>query len=158
MNQGTPPLSARKKKPDKATLTLILTSVLTTMPSPPVPTQGGLRAIHGVFVGRNDLQDEWTSAGRYCYTSQRQGDKHVAKEEQNLVTTRDSVSILKFHGTLELTGATVTELDKDQFVWSVEQGVREHGHQTLYVIPRGTRVMDLLEPSSILGEWCTDDY
>jgi hypothetical protein len=78
------------------------------------------------------------------YTSQRRGDKHVAKVEQNLVTAPDSVSILKFNGTLERTGTTVTELDKDQFVRSVEQGVREHGRQSLYEIQKGTMVVDLL--------------
>jgi hypothetical protein len=64
--------------------------------------------------------------------------------EHNLVTARDSISILKFHGTLELTGTTVTELDNDQFVRYIEQGVREHGHQSLYAIQRGTKVVDLL--------------
>jgi hypothetical protein len=67
---------------------------------PPVPARGGIHAIHGVFVGGNALADDWTSIGWYRYTSQRQGDKHVAKVEHNLVTARDSVSILKFNGTL----------------------------------------------------------
>jgi hypothetical protein len=117
---------------------------------PPVPARGGLRAIHGAFIGGNALANDWKSTGRYRYTSQRRGDKHVAKVEQNakvehnLVTARDSVSILKFYGTLELTGTTVTELDKDQFVRSVEQGVREHGQQSLYAIQEGTMVVDLL--------------
>jgi hypothetical protein len=97
----------------------------------PVPARGGLHAIHGVFVGGNALAYDWTSIGQYRYTSQRRGDKHVAKVEQNLVTARDLVSILKFNGTLELNGAMVNELDKDQFVRSVEQGVREHGQQSL---------------------------
>jgi hypothetical protein len=114
------------------------------MANVPIPARGGNRAIHGVFIGGNPLADDWTSTGRYRYTSQRRGDKHVAKVEQNLVTARDSVSILKFNGTLELTGTTVTELDKDQFVRSVEQGVREHGQQSLYAIQKGTMVVDLL--------------
>jgi hypothetical protein len=65
--------------------------------------------------------------------------------KQNLVTARDSVSILKFRGTLELTRTTVAELDKDQFVRYVEQGVRENGQQSLYMIQRGTKVVDLLD-------------
>jgi hypothetical protein len=76
--------------------------------------------------------------------SQHRGGKHVAKVEQTLVTARDSVSILKFHGTVELSRTAVTELDNDHFLQSVEQGVREHGQQLLYVIIRGTRVMDVL--------------
>jgi hypothetical protein len=51
---------------------------------------------------------------------------------------------LKFNGTLELTGTTVHELEKDQFVRSVEQGARDHGQQLLYAIKRGTMVVDLL--------------
>jgi hypothetical protein len=104
---------------------------------PPVPARGGLHAIHGAFVGGNALADDWTIFGRSRYTSQRRGNKNVAKVEQNLVTAHDSVSILKFNGTLELTGTTVTELDKDQFVRYVEQGVREHGQQSLYAIKKG---------------------
>jgi hypothetical protein len=95
-------------------------------------------------VGGNYLQYDWTSAGRYRYTSQRRGDTHVTKVGKNLVTAHDSVSILKFHRTLELVGTSVAEPDKDQFVRSVEQGVREHGQQSLYAILRGTIVMDFL--------------
>jgi hypothetical protein len=60
------------------------------------------------------------------------------------MTARDSVSILKFHGTLELTGASMTELDKDQFVRGIQQAVREYGQQSLYAIKKVTIVMDLL--------------
>jgi hypothetical protein len=140
MNPGPTPLSAKKKKPDKTPLT----PILAPMPTPPVPTRGGIHVIHGAFVVGNALDDDWKSMGRYRFTSQRRGEKHVAKVEQNLVNARDSVSILKFNGTLELTGTTVTELDKDQFVRSVEQGVREHGQQSLFAIQRGTKVVDLL--------------
>jgi hypothetical protein len=52
-------------------------------------------------VGGNALDDAWKAVGRYRYASQRRGDKYVAKVEQNLMTVRDSVSNLKFHGTLE---------------------------------------------------------
>jgi hypothetical protein len=108
------------------------------------PKRGGIHSTHGVYMGGNVLDDTWKAIGRYRYASQRRGDKHVAKVEQNLMTARDSVSILKFHGTLELTGASMTELDKDQFVRGIQQGVREHGQQSLYAIKKGTTVMDLL--------------
>jgi hypothetical protein len=61
-----------------------------------------------------------------------------------MVATRDSVSVLKFNGALELTGTTVTELDKDQFVRAARQGFREHGQQFLYAMKKGTEVVDLL--------------
>jgi hypothetical protein len=64
--------------------------------------------------------------------------------EQNLFTACDSVSIMKFNGTLELTGTTVTALNKDQFFRSVEQGVRGYGQQSLYAIQKRTKVVDLL--------------
>jgi hypothetical protein len=54
------------------------------------------------------------------------------------------VSVLKFNGALELTGTTVTEIDKYQFVRAVQQGVREHGQQFLYAMKKGTEVVDLL--------------
>jgi hypothetical protein len=93
--------------------------ILAPMANVPIPARVGNHAIHGVFIGGTPLADDWTSTGRYRYTSQRRGDKHVAKVEQNLVTAQDSVSILKFNGTLELTVTTVSELEKDQFVRSV---------------------------------------
>jgi hypothetical protein len=108
------------------------------------PKRGGIHSTHGVYVGGHALDDAWKAVGRYQYASQRRGDKYVAKVEQHLTTARDSVSILKLHGTLELTGASITERDKDQFVRGVQQGLREHGQHYLYAIKKGTTVLDLL--------------
>jgi hypothetical protein len=38
---------------------------------PPVPSRGGIHAIHGVFIGGNSLAGDWTSIGQFRYTSQR---------------------------------------------------------------------------------------
>jgi hypothetical protein len=111
---------------------------------PPTPLREGIHHVHGIFLGGNLVKDDWSSAGRYRNASQRRGENHVAKEEQNPVNARDSVSILKFHGTLEVAATTVNELDKDQFVRSIQQTVREHGQQSLYAIMNGTVVTYLL--------------
>jgi hypothetical protein len=111
---------------------------------PPTPVRGGIHPVHGIFLGGNTVQNDWSSAGRYRYTSQRRGKKHVAKVEQNIVNARYSVSTLKFHGTLEVAATTVNELDKYQFVRSIQQTVREHRKQSLYVIMNVTVVTDLL--------------
>jgi hypothetical protein len=66
----------------------------------PTPIRGGIHPVHGILLVGNPVKHDWSSASRYRYTSQHRGDKHVAKVEQNLVNARDSVSTLKFHGTL----------------------------------------------------------
>jgi hypothetical protein len=115
---GPPPVFSPKGKRPAPPMTVTL---------PPTPIRGGIHPVHGIFLGGNPVKNDWSSAGRYRYTSQRQGDTHVAKVDQNLVNARDSVSTLKFHGTLEVAATTVNVLDKDQFVRSIQQTVREHG-------------------------------
>jgi hypothetical protein len=111
---------------------------------PPTPDRGEIHPVHGIFLGGNPVKDDWSSAGRYRYASQRRGENHVAKVEQNIGSAPDSVSILKFHGTLEVAATTVNEIDKDEFVRSIQQTVREHRQQSLYAIMNRTVVTDLL--------------
>jgi hypothetical protein len=98
---------------------------------PPTPVHGGNHPIHGIFLGENPVEDDWISVGCYRYASHQRGDKHVAKVEKNSVSAQDSVSILKFHGTLKGAESAVNGLDKDQFVRGIKQTVREHGQQSL---------------------------
>jgi hypothetical protein len=131
---GPPPIFTPKKP---------LSPPMSSTP-PPTPVRGGNHPVHEIFLGGNPVKDDWSSAGRYRYASQHRGDKHVVKVEQNLVSARDSVSILKFHGTLEVDANTVNEMEKDQFVQSIQQTVREHGQKSLYAIMNGNVVTDVL--------------
>jgi hypothetical protein len=132
---GPPPVFSPKGKPPAPPMSAT---------PPPTPVRGGIHPVHGIFLVGNPVKDDWSSAGRYRYTLQRRGDKHVTKVEQNIVNDRDSISILKFHGTLKVDATAVNELDKDQFVRSIQHTVREHGQQPLYAIMNGTVVTDLL--------------
>jgi hypothetical protein len=60
---------------------------------------------------------------RYRFSSQRRDDKSVGKVEHGLIDARDKTTTLKFNGTLELDGTegNERELDKDQFVRTIEQ-------------------------------------
>jgi hypothetical protein len=66
--------------------------------------------------------------------------------ERGLTDARDKTTTLKFNGTLKLDGTegSERELDKDQFVRTIEQLTREHGQQVCYAIEKDGTIHDLL--------------
>jgi hypothetical protein len=60
---------------------------------------------------------------------------------------------LKFNGTLELDGAegSALELDKDQFVRTIEQLNQEHGQQVFYTIEHGGTIHDMIHSPRIFS-------
>jgi hypothetical protein len=75
---------------------------------------------------------------RYRFSSQRRDEKSVGKVERGLTDARDKTTTLNFNGTLELDGTegSERELEKDQFVRTIEQLTREHGQQVFYAIEK----------------------
>jgi hypothetical protein len=73
---------------------------------------------------------------RYRFSSQRRDEKNVGKVERGLIDAKDKTTTLKFNGTLELDGTegSERELEKDQFVRTIEQLTQEHGQQVCYAI------------------------
>jgi hypothetical protein len=128
-----PPLPSIKKKTTSSS-SPIWPLVMTL-----IPKRGGTHPIYGVFLGGEsvgagcDMDDD-----RYRFSSQRCDEKRAGKVERGLTDGRDKTTTLKFNGTLELDGTEVSEreLDKDQFVRTIEQLTREHGQQVFYAIEK----------------------
>jgi hypothetical protein len=80
------------------------------------------------------------------FTTQRCDEKSIVKVKRGLTDARDKTTILKFNGTLELDGTegSERELDKDQFVRTIEQLTQEHGQQVFYAIEKDGTIHDLL--------------
>jgi hypothetical protein len=112
-----------------------------------VPKRGGTHTIYGVILGGGSVGAGWyMDTARYRFSSQRLDEKIVGKVERGLTDARDKTTTLKFNGTLELYGTegSERELDKDQFVRTIEQLTREHGQQVCYAIEKDGTIHDLL--------------
>jgi hypothetical protein len=100
-----------------------------------------------VFLGGGSVGAGWDmDDARYRFSSQRRDEKSVGKVERGLTDARDKTTTLKFNGTLELDGieGSERELDKDQFVRTIEQLTREHGQQVFYAIEKDGTIHNLL--------------
>jgi hypothetical protein len=93
------------------------------------PIHGREHKIHGIYIGGRKIIDDWELPRNYRDTSQQRNRHYVAKIERNLIERRDNIRERKFEGTL-LNGYS-KELDKDQFIRSLIQKVRDHGHAYL---------------------------
>jgi hypothetical protein len=83
---------------------------------------------------------------RYRFSSQRHDEKSVGKVERGLTDARDKTTMLKFNGTLELYGTegSERELDKDQFVRTIEHLTREQCQQVFCAIEKDGTIYNLL--------------
>jgi hypothetical protein len=127
-----PPLLPSIKKKTPSSLSLIQPLVMSL-----IPKRGGTHPIYGVFLGGGSIGAGWDmDDARYRFSSQRRDEKSVGKVERGLTDARDKTTTLKFNGTLELDGTegSEKELDKDQFLLTIEQLNREHGQQVFYAI------------------------
>ena len=109
------------------------------------PVRGGKHPIHGIYLGGSSLQDDYSlkRLNSYKYTTQLRSSKQSASSERALMDSRDSSSIIKFDGKLELsTSATIpTELDKDEFIKSLKDKVSYYGLQTFFYLPGSNGTM-----------------
>jgi hypothetical protein len=136
-----PPLPSIKKKAPSH-LSPIQTLVMSS-----IPKRGGTHPIYGVFLGGGSVEAGLDmSTARYRFLSQRRDEKSVGKVEHGLTDAREKTITLKFNGTLELDGTQgiERELDKDQFVRTIEQLTREHVQQVCYAIEKDGTIYDLL--------------
>jgi hypothetical protein len=128
-----PPLPSVKKKapsPLSPIRSLVISSI---------PKQGGTQPIYGVFLGGGSVEAVWNiSTARYQLSTQRRDEKSVAKVERRLTDAHDKTTTREFNGTLELDGTegSERELDKHQFVRTIEQLIREHGQQVFLQLKR----------------------
>jgi hypothetical protein len=101
------------------------------------PERRGIHPIYGVYLGGGEVQQGWLMGDhRYRFSTQRRDEKNVPRVERGLTDARDKTTTLKFNGNLELDGkeGSENELDKDQFVRTIGQLTREHGHQAFYAV------------------------
>jgi hypothetical protein len=117
-----------------------------------IPKRGGTHPIYGVFLGGGSVRAGWNmDDARYRSSSQRCDEKSVGKVERGLTDARDKTTTLKFNGTLDLdvTQGSERELDKDQFVRTIEQLTQEHGQQVFYAIEKDGTIHNLLRSSHL---------
>ena len=120
-------------------------------PPPPIPPKrGGIHPTYGKFIGGSKLNDAYQTVGvsdnLYRFSTQRRHEKTITSIEQKLRDSRDSITTIKFNGTLEPKASVSTEIGKERFVTLLKKKVKEHGQQTFYWI-RDTdgSVVDLFE-------------
>jgi hypothetical protein len=138
-----PPLPSIKKR----TTTTISSSPIRPLVMILIPKRGGTHPIYGVFLGGGSVGPKWDMDDvRYRFSSQRRDEKSVGKVERGLPDARDKTTTLKFNGTLELDGTegSERELDKDQFIRTIEQLTLEHGQQVFYAIEKDGTIHNLL--------------
>jgi hypothetical protein len=112
--------------------------------APTAPLRGGIHVLHGVYIGGGKVGDDWKMQGpRYRSSAQLKGEKWISKTESRLRTRRDDTTSHKFNGKLEDAG--VKEMDKGEFIRAMRRDIRAHGHEGMYAIERGGKVVDLLD-------------
>ena len=110
------------------------------------PVRGGKHPIHGIYLGGSSLKDDYSlkRLNSYKYTTQLRSSKQSASSERALMDSRDSSSIIKFDGKLELSTSLTTiptELDKDEFIKSLKDKVSYYGLQTFFYLPGSNGTM-----------------
>ena len=104
------------------------------------PVRGGKHPIHGIYLGGSFLKYDYSlkRPKPYKYTTQLHSSNQSASSERALMDLRDSSSIIKFDGKLELTTSLTTiptELDKDEFIKSLKHKISYYGLQTIFYLP-----------------------
>ena len=118
---------------------------------PVAPKRGGLHPTYGRFIGGSKLNDkyEMDAEDLYRFSTQRRHEKTITSIERSLRDSRDTITSIKFNGTLEPSAANAAEIGKERFITLLKRRVKEHGQQTFYWVldVNGTdnKVVDLFE-------------
>ena len=102
--------------------------------------RGGKHSIHDIYLGGASLKDDCSlkRSKLYKYTTQICNLKYYTLSERALMHSRDSSSIIKFDGKLELITSLTsipTELDKDEFINSLKDKVSYYRLHTFFYLP-----------------------
>ena len=122
-----------------------------TPPAQPLPRRGGKHPIFGIYVGGDQLTEEYKLASTFSYTSTSQirSERSLNVAENALHTQRADTTTLKFNGKLELSSenqSTLTELSMEGYLRAVGEMVERFGLQTFFYI------MDFLKKMKYLPE------
>jgi len=112
-----------------------------------VPKRGGVHPEYGIYLGGEDLDDDWDlqPGFNFKYAMQCHNAKVVASMMKTFTGARESVSVLKFDGKLEPVNENNKELDKEAFILTIELLVGAYGQQNFYFIEIGGKVVNVLE-------------
>ena len=106
-------------------------STMTAAPPPPPrpPKRGGLHPIYGKFIGGAKLNDKYEMVtgdnSLYRFATQRRHEKTITAIERSLREARDSITGIKFNGTLETSSANSNEIGKERFITLLKKRVKE---------------------------------
>ena len=100
----------------------------TTTTTTLVPKRGGNHVLFGVYQGGSALTSEYklTKKNSYRSTTQLRSSKVLAQCENSLHKSRESTTVLKFDGKLEINSgnSSPTELDQEQLMKAVKETVQ----------------------------------
>ena len=87
----------------------------------PLPRRGGKHPIFGIYVGGDQLTEEYKLASTFSYTSTSQirSERSLNVAENALHTQRADTTTLKFNGKLEVSSesqSTLTELSMEGYL------------------------------------------
>ena len=129
-------------------------STMTAPPPPPPkpPKRGGIHSQYGEYIGGAKLNDNYEMStgdnSLYRFATQRRHEKTITAIERSLREARDSITAIKFNGTLDTTPGNVNEIGKERFITLLKKRVKEHGQQTFYWIRDSDgKVVDLFDNS-----------
>lgn len=126
------------------------------------PVRGGIHPIHSMYLGRTSLKDNYSlkRLNSFKYNTQLRSSRQSASSVRALIDSRDSTSVIKFDGKLELTSSLTTvptELDKDEFIKSLKDKVSYYGLHPFFHLPNpnGTMLSLLDHAHSFSLIFCT---
>ena len=103
-------------------------STMTAPPAPPPkpPKRGGIHSQYGKYIGGAKLNDNYEMStgdnSLYRFATQRRHEKTITAIERSLREARDSITAIKFNGTLDTTPGNVNEIGKERHHSSQEAG------------------------------------
>ena len=96
----------------------------------------------------NRYESKISSRLTYRYATQCRNLKTISSIEQQLISSQDGVTTLKFDGRLESTAGSTTEIGKDGFLTLLARRVEEHGQETFYYAQNAyNEVVNIIENS-----------
>ena len=91
----------------------------------PTPKNGGKHPYLGIYAGGSALNTEYKCIQDrpFHHVSHIRTGKQLASNQSNLIQASNDTNVIKFNGQLEITSAGVGELEKDQFVETIEKNI-----------------------------------
>jgi len=134
-------------------MSVSMTSILETSKGN-IPKRGGVHHEYGIYLGGEDLDDNWDLQPGYPFKYARQchKPKAVVSLMKTLTEARESVSVLKFDGMLVPVNENDKELDNEDFILTIELLVGEYGQQKFTLLKLEENLVNVLENYHMVSE------